>query len=86
VNVLAPAALSGTGMMVADDGSPMARFFAGLTALGRMGSPEDAAALANFLASDASSFITGQEIRVDGGMTAGFGLPLIEALSQRVGL
>lgn len=86
VNVLAPAALSGTGMMVEDDGSPLARFFGGLTALGRMGAPEDAAALANFLASDASRFITGQEIRVDGGMTAGFGLPLIEALSQKVGL
>ena len=36
--------------------------------LGRMGVPEDAADLAVFLASDASSYITGQTIRLDGGL------------------
>ena len=36
--------------------------------LKRMGKTEDIANLANFLASDESSYITGQVINVDGGM------------------
>lgn len=40
------------------------------TPLGRIGTPEDIAETALFLASDASSFISGQAIPVDGGMTA----------------
>ena len=36
---------------------------------GRAGTPEDVAALAGFLASDAAYYITGQVIAVDGGMT-----------------
>jgi NAD(P)-dependent dehydrogenase (short-subunit alcohol dehydrogenase family) len=43
---------------------------AGRTPLGRVGAPEDVAETALFLASDASSFLTGQAIAVDGGLTA----------------
>lgn len=43
------------------------------TPLGRLGTAEDVADAAVFLASDASRFITGQTIRVDGGLTLGTG-------------
>jgi len=37
--------------------------------MGRLGSPEEIAALAVYLASDAAQFITGQAILIDGGLT-----------------
>ena len=37
--------------------------------VGRVGKPEDIAALALFLCSEAAGFITGENICVDGGMT-----------------
>jgi 2-keto-3-deoxy-L-fuconate dehydrogenase len=40
------------------------------TPVGRIGTADDIANMALFLASDASSFLTGQAIAVDGGMTA----------------
>jgi 2-keto-3-deoxy-L-fuconate dehydrogenase len=40
------------------------------TPVGRIGTAEDIAQLALYLASDASSFMTGQAIAIDGGMTA----------------
>lgn len=80
-NTVCPALIAGTGMMTEDDGGPEAQFLSTLTAFGRLGRQSEVVGIYNFLASDASTFITGQEIRVDGGMTAGFGLPIFNAIA-----
>ncbi len=52
-----------------DDHSPEALVaFQAAVPLGRMGTVEDVAEIASFLASDLSSYLTGSEIAVDGGL------------------
>jgi len=46
------------------------------TPLGKLGDVKDLVGSAIFLASDAAAFITGQTIRVDGGVTAGINWPI----------
>lgn len=79
-NTVCPALIAGTGMMTADDGGPEAQLLSKLTAFGRMGRQDEVVGAYNFLASPAATFITGQEIRVDGGMTAGIGNPIFAEL------
>jgi len=56
---------------------PWARGVRSLIPWGRIGTPEDLAGAAVFLASPASDYITGQVIYVDGGMLAGYKVPLL---------
>ena len=70
-------ALRGTGRIVEADSDLHHRkdetFVAGINnrvPLGRWGKPHDLAGAAIFLASDAASYITAQQIVVDGGLSA----------------
>lgn len=51
--------------------------------LGRIAQPEEIAALFHYLASDESSFVTGQAIAIDGGMSAGSGLATWSVLYEQ---
>ncbi|WP_312821931.1 gluconate 5-dehydrogenase [Epilithonimonas sp.] len=57
------------------DGNPFNEFIISRTPEGRWGNPEDLAGAAIFLASEASQFINGQIIYVDGGILATIGKP-----------
>ena len=50
----------------------------------RAGLPNDIANLALFLASDESSFVTGQDFLVDGGLTAGRPLDLASKSFKKI--
>lgn len=57
------------------DGNPFNEFIIRRTPTGRWGNPEDLAGTTIFLASEASNFINGQIIYVDGGILATIGKP-----------
>ena len=67
VNSLAPG-LTDTEMMRNNTKEEVIKNVISRTPLQRIGKMEEIANVALFLVSDESSFITGQEIRVDGGM------------------
>lgn len=59
-----------TEHLVPADPAQRAAMFAAMCPLGRIGTPEEIAYGALFLASDESSYVTGSELVIDGGMTA----------------
>jgi NAD(P)-dependent dehydrogenase (short-subunit alcohol dehydrogenase family) len=72
VNTLSPGATDTPiirGQFDSDEASDAAKtMFASMTPLGRIGLPEELAAAAYFLASDESSYVTGIDLPVDGGL------------------
>ena len=61
------------GRLLAEAEDPAARRaqLVGRQPMGRLGSPEESAAAAIYLASDAAAFVTGINLVIDGGITAG---------------
>jgi len=73
-NAILPGPFSNTedvgGANAVQQDSPFLQRLKGSTCLGRIGRPHELAGVLLFLASDASSFMTGQAVVVDGGWTA----------------
>lgn len=67
VNAICPGIVE-TPMTAGQD--ELIEFLSNRTPLGRPGQPEEIADVALFLASEASSYVTGDEIMIDGGFTA----------------
>jgi NAD(P)-dependent dehydrogenase (short-subunit alcohol dehydrogenase family) len=59
-----------TGALSEDEAEAYAARTVGQTPMGRIGEPDDIGDVISFLASDASRYMTGSEIVVDGGFTA----------------
>ena len=76
VNAICPGAvatplLAGNPRASADDINRAGQGFESMTPIGHVADPSELASAALFLASDDSSFVTGQALVVDGGVTAG---------------
>lgn len=73
-NCISPGPFSNTedidGENSAPEESPFVQKLKSYTVVNRIGRPQELCGALVFLASDASSYVTGQEVRVDGGWTA----------------
>jgi 3-oxoacyl-[acyl-carrier protein] reductase len=68
VNVVAPGVIDTSMLRIMDDPEAGKAWLAARVPLGRLGRPEEVAAVACFLASDEASYVTGATFVVDGGM------------------
>lgn len=79
INSISPGAVK-TPLSVAINGDALERSMKCLSPLGREGQPEEIAAAIHFLASDDASYVTGQNIFVDGGWSIGTTGATVEAI------
>ncbi|MFV0439251.1 MAG: SDR family NAD(P)-dependent oxidoreductase [Desulfopila sp.] len=71
VNALGPALVITPGTRHIAENPELAAKYAAAVPMGRIGLPEDMVGAVVYLVSDAASFVSGQTIYVDGGLTAG---------------
>jgi len=69
VNAVAPTYIESDMTKAVAEGSPMMKYWLDGTPMGRMGQPSEIASVVLFLASDASSLLTGSIVAADGGYT-----------------
>lgn len=70
VNALGPALIITQGTIHIQENPELAEKYKSVIPLNKLGVPEDLVGAAVFLASEASAFVTGQTLYVDGGLTA----------------
>ncbi|EAW11911.1 putative short chain dehydrogenase/reductase family oxidoreductase [Aspergillus clavatus NRRL 1] len=70
VNTIAPGPI-GTDAYFVGNNEQMVQLQSNLAPTGRLGKPEEVAAVVNFIASDQSQWVNGQTIRINGDMTVG---------------
>lgn len=71
VNAILPTATEGAGIhTTVEENAPIRRMIPEFYPMGRMGTPEDVANVAEFFASELSSFVSGQHLLVSGGALA----------------
>ncbi len=78
VNAVSPGTIRTPAVTGIPD-NPEIPFVERRTPLGRLGEPSEVAALCHFLASDEAAYVTGQNIAIDGGLTAGWTEYALEA-------
>jgi NAD(P)-dependent dehydrogenase (short-subunit alcohol dehydrogenase family) len=71
VNAVSPGTVL-TPAVTSIPNNPEIEFVKRMTPLGRLANPQEIAGIYHFLASDEASYITGQNIAVDGGITSGW--------------
>ncbi len=71
VNAISPGTILTPAVTEIQD-NPEIPFIQKRTPLGRLGNPEEVAALCHFLCTDEAAYITGQNIAIDGGLTTGW--------------